>query len=837
MMEKCIQSEEMDISIIVPLFNQEKHIEECVNLILEEVSGKINAEILLIDDGSKDNSLEICKKMAQQHQEVRCFYQENAGVSTARNHGIKNARGKYIFYLDADDRFEKGTIVKLKSFFDSVEDEVDLVTYRIDTIFEGRVLAPHFRYQYLNKSGVYDLKEYAYIGQTTMNIVVKNKFENNVLFDEKQTFSEDQKYCCEVLKDKLKMGFCGEGTYIYYRSNNSSSGRLSGACYIFEQCTKLFEQIFEWYSDEEVPIAFQGLFVNDFFWKLCCNILFPYHYEQKEYKIAIHRLKRLLLRCSNEVILNHPQIDFFEKYYMLRFKNQNAMQYKIEENGFSLWNHNVCTVYENSIEIVMTKCQVRKNRVVIHGFLKSVFFQFYDKMPILCAVENDGQLTKKLTLRPSAHNYYLSHEETQKFWAFRYECNASEVFKVSFELGLNGIWFPVHYYFMPCVPFSHERKHYIYTNNGVEVSIDKKNDIYICKKKSIKKKRVWLYYDCKNIAYDNGMMQFLHDYQKDDGVLRYYVVSDEKQREYLPNEKCAVKWGSRKHKKLFLMCQKIMTAFIEEENIIPFPRESYDIYARKFHFQVIYLQHGVLHIEMPWKYTPERILADRVVVSTKQEAELWQANGFLENDLLKYRMPRFETKMQLTKQSKKILFAPSWRSYLVGGYVNRMWEKLEGKFQSSTYYKNIKAFLESKELELFLEKYDYTLEVKLHPIFSIYKDYFTISSNRICMIDKIDSPQNYEICITDISSFAYDYIFYGIPVFWFLPDYKEFKSGMNGYRNMGEKDYWNKVALSAEELWENLVLYAEEGIYEGILAEFYENNSAMEEIYQEEIRR
>mgnify|MGYP003299994880 CR=1 FL=1 len=837
-MEQSMQNKGVDISIIIPIFNQEEHIEECVNLILEEVSGVVSAEILLINDGSEDNSVAICAKMAVQNPEVKCFHQENLGVSAARNYGIRNAKGKYIFYLDADDRFTKGTIIKLKKFFDSVQEEVDLVTYRIDTIFEGRVLAPHFRYQYLKESGVYDLREYPYIGQTTMNIVVKNKFEHNVLFDEKQTFSEDQKYCCEVLKDKLKMGFCAEGTYIYYRSNNSSSGKLSGACYIFEQCTHFFEELFYWYEkEEEIPAAFQGLFVNDFFWKLCSNILFPYHYNEAEYENALQRLKMLLSRCSNEIILNHPKIDFFEKYYMLCLKNKKELQYKIEDSGFGLWNKKICTIYEKSVEIVMTKCQIRKNKVVIHGFLKTVFFQFYEEMPLLCAVENEGELTKKLTLRPSAHNYYLSHEGTQNFWAFTYECDANKVSKVSFEMGLNGKWFPVHYYFMPCVPFSHARKRYTYVNNGVKLSIDKKNDIYISRWKETKRKIIWLYYDCTGVAFDNGMMQFLHDYGKKDGIVRYYVVSDERQRQYLPNRNCAIQWGGIKHKQLFLKCQKIITAFIEEENIIPFPRERYDTYAGEFHFEIVYLQHGVLHIEMPWKYTPERILADRVVVSTKQEAELFCSNGFSDKDLLKCRMPRFEQRRELQTESKKILFAPSWRSYLVGGYVNRQWVKLEEKFRASAYYKNIQVFLESKKLEQLLQKYDYTLEVKLHPIFYMYKEYFVFQSSRIRMIEKTEVAENYGICITDISSFAYDYIFQEIPVFWFLPDVVEFKSGMNGYRNMGEKEYWDKVAVSAEELLEQLLLYIKEGIYEGILTEFYENDSPMEEIYQKEIRR
>lgn len=833
-MNKHIKEENVDVSVIIPFLNQQSYIKGVVRNILKEITDSLSIEILLIDDGSTDDSASVCKELSAQYKQIKYLYQENAGVSAARNYGINNAKGKYLFFLDADDSLEYGTIHKIKVFFDSVYDEVDLVTYRIDTIYKDSILKPHFRYRYLKESGVYDLREHAYIGQTTMNIVVKNRFADNILFDEQQTFSEDQKYCCEVLKDKLKMGYCAEGRYLYYRNENSASGRLSGACYIFEQCTDFFEGLFEQY--EEVPLAFQGLFVNDFYWKLQCNILFPYHYDNEKYKAAIGRLQKLLSKCDASVILNHPQIDFFEKYYMLRMKNKKELEYKISDTGFGLFSNEICTVYENSVEIVMTKFHVSGEKIIMHGFLKSVFFQFYEKLPMLCVAENDGKLVRKLTLRESVHNYYLSHEKTQRFWAFSYECNINEVYNFAFEMEVGGKWFPVHYYYMPGVPFSHKYKRYAYTYNNVKITIDKENHFHInAIKKKAEKPLIWLYYDCVGVECDNGMLQFLNDYDKKDGVKRYYVVSDERQKKYLPKGSHFVKWGDKKHKNLFRNCHKIMTAYIEDSNIIPFARADYERYAGDFHFEVVYLQHGVLHIDMPWKYSPERILADRIVVSTKQEAELFIRNGFTENNLIKCRMPRLAVRNCKKTQNRRIMFAPSWRAYLVGGYVNRQWTRLDGRFLASTYYKQINNLLNSRLLNDFLEEADYTLEMKLHPIFAVYKEYFKTDSSRIHIVDTPDKPENYEIFITDISSYAYDYMFQGVRVFWFLPDIDEFKAGMNGYRNMGAKDYWKNVTTEPEFLVEKLRKYVEDGIYEGLEADFFENGLPTEYIYMSNV--
>ena len=272
-------------------------------------------------------------------------------------------------------------------FFETVYEEVDLVTYPIETIYQGKALAPHFRYQFLKESGVYDLRDNAYIGQTTMNIVVKNRFERNILFDERQTFSEDQKYCCNVLKDKLKMGFCKEGKYIYYRNQNSASGQLSGSCYIFEQCMCFFEELFADYQ-KDVPLAFQGLYVNDVYWKLINNILLPYHYEQDDYKKAVGRIDALLKRCDSEVILCHPQMDFFEKYYLLRRCGQDRLQCLVNQENYSLHNGQRAVLKESSMEMVITKVSVENATVEISGFLKTVFFQFYEKKTYpLCSGE------------------------------------------------------------------------------------------------------------------------------------------------------------------------------------------------------------------------------------------------------------------------------------------------------------------------------------------------------------------------------------------------------------------------------------------------------------------
>lgn len=818
------------VSVIIPMYNAQKQLPGYLNYILQEKTKSIIIEFLLIDDGSTDGSDEICRKYADRYPTIRYFHQENKGVSAARNLGIQNATGKYIFFLDADDRLAPGTIEQVSAFFDEVYDQTDLVTYPIETIFNGKKLKPHFRYQFLKESGIYDLRECPYIGQTTMNIVVKNQFENNILFDEKQTYSEDQKYCCDVLKEKLQMGFCKEGKYLYYRSRNTASGRLAGSCYIFEQCMSFFEDLFGEFSD--VPATFQGLYVNDLYWKMCSNILFPYHYAEVEYQLAMERIQSLLGKCDTSIILNHPAMDFFEKYYLLRLKDEKVLQWKVNREGFSLWNQNQLTLQEKSMEMVITKVRVTDGRVEIEGFLKTVFFQFYKEKPTLCVVENHGRLTRKLELFPSTHNYYQSHEPTQRFWAMKYQCDVKEVQQFHFEVEVGNYWFPVHYYFMPLTPFSHQYKRYTYQKDAISLKIEENNEFRITKSERFQYRRIWLYYDCKGVTKDNGMLQFEHDIEQDDGVKRYYIITDKRQALNPLVKAHGVLFGSRRHQRLFLKAEKIITAYIEENNILPFAVSDYDRYAGQFQFETIYLQHGVLHIEMPWKYSPEKIMADKVVVSTEQEAKLFQKNGFRDIDLWKVKMPRFDFLSQTTIRGKKILFAPSWRSYLVGNCVDNRWELLEEKFQASTYYKKMQNFLDSDELVRMLKEHQYILDVKLHPIFRSYKEYFHGNSEYIHFVNQVDEG-DYSLFITDFSSFLYNFLYMGIPVLTFIPDIMEFKAGLNGYRNLNySKEFWSHAATEPEEIIDKINDFFDNKKIPGFEADFFSVDDARKEIYK-----
>lgn len=96
------------ITVVVPIYNVENYIEKCLHSILEQSYN--NLEILIIDDGSTDKSIELCEKLLKKDGRIKIFHKENSGPADTRNYGISKANGKYIMFIDSDDYIQKDLI-------------------------------------------------------------------------------------------------------------------------------------------------------------------------------------------------------------------------------------------------------------------------------------------------------------------------------------------------------------------------------------------------------------------------------------------------------------------------------------------------------------------------------------------------------------------------------------------------------------------------------------------------------------------------------------------------------------------------------------------------------
>lgn len=120
------------ISVIIPVYNTEKYLEKCLDSIINQTYQDF--EIVIINDGSIDNSQNIIEKYLDKYQnKIKCINKENGGLSSARNYGIEVARGDYIIFVDSDDYIKKDLFEQLLPY---IQKDIDLVKYKLIKVSE-----------------------------------------------------------------------------------------------------------------------------------------------------------------------------------------------------------------------------------------------------------------------------------------------------------------------------------------------------------------------------------------------------------------------------------------------------------------------------------------------------------------------------------------------------------------------------------------------------------------------------------------------------------------------------------------------------------------------------
>lgn len=142
--ENCYSKEDiyinpvtLDASVIIPCYNVERYLEKCINSIVKQ-KNKYNYEIILIDDGSEDDTLKIIQKYAAEYSNIVVINDGKQGVAEARNKGVKISRGKYLIFIDADDYVDDKYIeVLLKN---AISQDIDIVACKYITFNEKKIL-------------------------------------------------------------------------------------------------------------------------------------------------------------------------------------------------------------------------------------------------------------------------------------------------------------------------------------------------------------------------------------------------------------------------------------------------------------------------------------------------------------------------------------------------------------------------------------------------------------------------------------------------------------------------------------------------------------------------
>ena len=189
------------ISVIVPVYKAEECLHRCVDSILSQTF--TDFELLLVNDGSSDNSGAICDEYAEKDNRVRVFHKENGGVSSARNLGLDNARGEWITFCDADDYV---TPDWLMAYSDAMQENTDLAIQGYHIIDSDRNIVKHLPSQKGNsiedkQKLIVSLMCQGVYGYLWVKLFKRQLIEeNNIRFDIKSTFREDEQFFSKYLE-------------------------------------------------------------------------------------------------------------------------------------------------------------------------------------------------------------------------------------------------------------------------------------------------------------------------------------------------------------------------------------------------------------------------------------------------------------------------------------------------------------------------------------------------------------------------------------------------------------------------------------------------------------
>lgn len=311
------------ISTIIPVYNVGRYLEQSIVSVLEQSIGfEKKIQIILVDDGSTDNSDEICKKFLIKYPDNIVYVsQKNKGVSAARNLGMSLAKGEYIHFLDADDIISKNTYEQSIKFLEENNNKINFVAIKIN--FFDEIIDEHPLNYKFKKNRIIDLciEPNNPLMHVITCIFIRSSLYN-VKFDEALSITEDAKFLSDILLDKKAYGVLSDPIYFYRKRGDGTSaigGRKSNKNYYTEVPSRVYEHMLNtWRVKGLNTVTFaQYVILYDLSYRLeqkSSDVLSEI--ESGQYKDVI---KRIISRLDDEAILK-SDLTIYKKIYLLKTK-------------------------------------------------------------------------------------------------------------------------------------------------------------------------------------------------------------------------------------------------------------------------------------------------------------------------------------------------------------------------------------------------------------------------------------------------------------------------------------------------------------------------------------
>ena len=864
--------EDKVFSVVMACYNAENHLDETINSLLgQSFSFGSNIQLILVDDGSTDKTAEICLKYQNQYPDnIIYLHQENQGQGAARNLGLKYVKGKYINFLDSDDKFSGNTFYSVYEFFEKHYDEIDFVSVPI--FFFDKAVGQHPLNYKFEEDKIIDLnKNWDYPQLSSSSAFFKKELFDNYSFKTDFVNSEDSLMINKMLIDNPIYGVVKDAIYWYRKRTNDAStidSSTSKKDFYIDRLKRYFKELIS-YSKEKygnVVKFIQYLIVYDLQWMFIVEDVSEILTAEEIKEVYIH-IQDILSEIEDEVILSLRDDKLNISHHMLATKyatvNINLNKEVHYENIHSNYNNNIAGVYcENTLIDKLDKhrlwldiIEIKGNTLYISGFLMS----FFDDEDVKIEIAKNGRIYPTTTV------YY--HNNSKKFLncslesQFNFDCeiplenkenskveiyarfigeNSDETSKWKLPIGFadyarmselsnysicgnyflkfndNDFYISRYNYFkmikseIPILLRVLKRKESYYT------SILFFRFVYLLLYPFYRKKRIWLFMDRQENADDNAEHLYKYAVTQKDNIKKYFTVSDEfgdfTRLSNLPN---VLEFYSIKQRLVYLFAEKIISSHPDENILNPFMGKNVKSYSGLINSDKIFLQHGVTKDNVSsWLHKSDKNLK---LITTVSDAErksfLDPGYNYDENIIQTLGFPRFDNLKTNEKTKRQILIAPSWRTDLHNMTIKYIMD--------SDYFKTINSLINNKTLISIAEKYDYKIIFKPHPMVYGYVDLF--ETNEYVTIDEKTTYQELfkdsDLLITDYSSIAFDFSYMKKPIIYYQHDDDyNFKEGYFKYKTMGFGD-----------------VITDENILIGKIEKYLKNDCKMEEIYTKRV--
>jgi glycosyltransferase involved in cell wall biosynthesis len=331
------------VSVVVPIYNAGKTLDKCITSIRKQTLGDI--EIVLVNDGSTDNSLDICNKYSKKDKRIVLINKKNEGCIVSRRKGVKASSSEYVMFVDADDWIDKNTVEIL--YYEAVQNHLDITVCNMYKVIGNKSFVKQKNDSvYFKEDKIYTREEikdklvvaYLHGHPFPANLFAK-LYKRNLLISSGKYLEriyflgEDLYYNLEMLLKANKVKVIDKPLY-YYRAGGNTSKYMS---YMFDDMVngyKIQKEVIEEYYRDSKQSRYNGISVmllNTF--KTCLINLFYSRLDKEEIKNKINEF--IKNDSIQESLSNEGCKRYFEKDYLdaIAYRNIEFL-YKLGENAY-----------------------------------------------------------------------------------------------------------------------------------------------------------------------------------------------------------------------------------------------------------------------------------------------------------------------------------------------------------------------------------------------------------------------------------------------------------------------------------------------------------------------